>query len=69
MRTKLEKEELTTVQQRLERLAGIRQTRSWDCLLLVVRQPANATSSVLWPKSLEYVLGGGKPPASERRRP
>jgi len=26
-------------------------------------------SSVLWPKSLEYVLGGGKPPASERRRP
>lgn len=56
MRTKLEKEELTTDQQRLERLAGIRQTRSWDCLLLVVRQPANATSSVLWPKVIELLI-------------
>lgn len=56
LRTKLVKEKLTTVQQQLERLAGIRQTRSWDCLLLVVRQPANATNNGLWPKVVGLLI-------------
>lgn len=54
--TKLEKEQFTTMQQQFERLAGLRQTRSWDCLMLVVRQPAKATTSGLWPEVVGLLI-------------
>jgi hypothetical protein len=54
--TKLEQERLSTLKQQLERLAGLRQTRSWDCLLVVVRQPVNRDDSTIW-NGLAETLG------------
>lgn len=46
LNNKLEKEELTSLSTQLERLAGVRQTRSWDCLLVVLRQPVKGASNI-----------------------
>lgn len=49
MRTKLGEERITTLQQQLERISGLRQTRTWDCLLVVVRKPVDPQeNSQLW---------------------
>lgn len=59
VRSKLQQGRLTTLQQQLERLAGLRQTRSWDCLLVVVREPGQADSSRLWPELLANLSAAG----------
>lgn len=57
LRSKLQQEKLSTLKQQIERLAGLRQTRNWDCLLVVVRQPVNARNKQIWEdlvRALQY---------------
>lgn len=60
--TKLNREPITGVQQQLERLVGLRQTRAYDCLLVVVRAPGQASSSGLWPELAGALLSPAAPP-------
>jgi hypothetical protein len=62
VRTKLQQERLITLQQQLERLVGLRQTRKWDCLLVAVRRPAKADGSRLWSEVVPAMLSSAAAP-------
>lgn len=50
---KLQGQEIKGIQQELERLIGLRQTRDWNCLLVVVRQSSRGNQEKIWSDIVE----------------
>jgi hypothetical protein len=53
---KLEHQRVVSIKEQIERFAGFRQTREWDCLLIVIRQASKSDSEATWSDVIKQLI-------------
>jgi hypothetical protein len=61
LKLKLQGEQIKGIQQELERLIGLRQTREWDCLLIVLRTSSGGNQAKIWAEVVEKLTNHRRP--------